>query len=121
MEGGFSPDGRFLFLPIHDTRKLTGIFRRAVMKLLLSKALITEEFASTLLCWKNSGFSVNNQVRINAADHKTRVALAQYSARAPLSMDKLSYLPSQGKARYTSDFNPAILHAEGSVDNFPRC
>ena len=108
LEGGFSPDGRFLFLSIHDTGKLCEAFRRAVLKLLLSKALITEEFASTLLCWKNSGFSIDNQIRINSADHKTRVALAQYIARAPISLQKLSYLPSQGKVRYTSDLNPAI-------------
>ena len=29
-------------------------------------------------------------------------------AGAPLSMNKLTYLPSQGTVRYTSDFNPAI-------------
>ena len=78
LEGGFSPDGRFLFLPIHDTPKLTEAFRCAIIKLLLSKSLITEESASALLCWKNSGFSVNNRVRIHSDDHKTRVALAQY-------------------------------------------
>jgi len=78
LEGGFPPDGRFLFLPIHDTQKLTEAFRRAAIKLLLSKGLINEEFATTLLCWKNSGFSVDNKVRINGDDHKTRVALAQY-------------------------------------------
>jgi hypothetical protein len=102
------PYGRFLFLPIHDTQKLTEAFRRAVMKLLLSKVLISEEFASTLLCWKNSGFSVDNNVRINGDDRKARVALAQYIARAPLSMEKLTYIPSQGTVSYTSDFNPAI-------------
>ena len=48
LEGGFSLDGRFLFLPIQDTQKLTEIFRRALIKLFLSKALITAEFASTL-------------------------------------------------------------------------
>ena len=79
-----------------------------ISQLFLSKGLITEEFASTLLCWKNSGFPVGNHVRIAGDDHKTRVALAQYIARAPLYMDKLSYLPSQGTVRYTSDFNPAI-------------
>jgi hypothetical protein len=108
LEGGFAPDGRFLFLPIHDTQKLTKVFRRAVIKLLLSKGLISEDFATTLLCWKNSGFSVDNNVRINGDDHKTRVALAQYIARAPLSMEKLACLPSQGTVRSTSDFNPAI-------------
>lgn len=108
LEGGFAPDGQFLFLPIHDTQKLTEAFRRAVIKLLLSKGLISDDFASTLLCWKNSGFSVDNKVRINGDDHKTRIALAQYIARAPLSMEKLTYMPSQGTVRYTSDFNPAI-------------
>jgi hypothetical protein len=60
------------------------------------------------LCWKNSGFSVNHQVRIPGDDHKTRVALAQYIARAPLSLAKLSYLPAEATVRYCSDFNPAI-------------
>ena len=79
-----------------------------MLKLLLSKALITEEFTTNLLCWKNSGFSVDNEVRINGADDKTRIALAQYIARAPISLEKLSYLPSQATVRYTSEFNPAI-------------
>jgi len=108
LEGGFGPDGKFLFLPIHDTQKLTEAFRRAVIKLLMSRSLITEEFASTLLCWKNSGFSVNHQVRIPGEDHKTRAALAQYIARAPLSLAKLFYLPAQATVRYSSAFNPAI-------------
>jgi len=108
LEGGFTPDGRFLFLPLHDTQKLTEAFRRALIKFLLSKCLISEDFATTLLCWKISGFSVNHQVRIPGDDHKTRVALAQYIARAPLSLAKLSYLPAEATVRYCSDFNPAI-------------
>ena len=28
--------------------------------------------------------------------------------RAPLSMDKLSYLPSEGMVRYSSDFKPVV-------------
>ena len=108
LEGGFTPDGRSLFLPLHDTQKLTEAFRRALIKFLLSKCLISEDFATTLLCWKYSGFSVNHQVRIPGDDHKTRVALAQYIARAPLSLAKLSYLPAEATVRYCSDFNPAI-------------
>jgi hypothetical protein len=50
---------------------------------------------------------VDNRVHIGAEDHTARVALAQYIARAPLALEKLSYLPSQGTVRYTSDFNPA--------------
>ena len=59
LEGGFTPDGRFLFLPILDTQKLCEAFRRALLKLLLSRGLISEDFATTLLCWKHSGFSVD--------------------------------------------------------------
>jgi hypothetical protein len=56
----------FFFLPIHDTQKLTECFRPRLIKFFLSKNLIGEEFASTFLCGKNSGFSVNNSVRIGA-------------------------------------------------------
>ena len=54
LAGGFAPGGRFLLLPIHDTQKLSEAFRRAVIKLLLSKALISEQFASTLFARQSS-------------------------------------------------------------------
>jgi len=72
----------------------------------LFKALVREDFSSTLTCWKHSSFSVVNWVRIRAEDHTARVALAQYIARAPLCLDKLCYPPPQGKVDYTSDFIP---------------
>jgi hypothetical protein len=49
-KGGVAPEGRLLFLPIHDTQKLSESFRRAFIKLFISKRLITEEFGSTLVC-----------------------------------------------------------------------
>jgi hypothetical protein len=51
---------------------------------------------------------VDNRVRIGADDHKTRASLAQYFDCAPLSLDKLSYLPSEVMLRYSSAFNPAV-------------
>ena len=47
--------------------------------------------AAGLLRWRHSGFSVNNSVRMEGDDHKARVSLAQYIARAPLSLEKLHY------------------------------
>jgi hypothetical protein len=108
LEGGFAPDGKFLFLPIHDTQKLTEAFRRALLTLLLTRGLISEEVATNLLCWKNSGCSIDSRVRIAAHDQSARIGLAQYIARAPLSLAKLTYLPEEATVRYTSDFNPAI-------------
>ena len=47
-------------------------------------------------------------MRIGADDHKARIALAQYIARPPLSLAKLTYEPSQGKVIFHTSFNPAL-------------
>jgi hypothetical protein len=60
------------------------------------------------LCWRHSGFSVNSTVGIGAQDHAARIGLAQYIARAPLSLAKLTCLPREATVRYTSEFNSAI-------------
>ena len=61
-----------------------------------------------LLSWRHSGFSVNNSVRMAGDDHKARVSLAQYIARAPLSLEKLHYDQQDGKAFYHSTYNPYL-------------
>jgi hypothetical protein len=91
LEGGFDAQGLFYFLPIHDTTRLSECLRRRTIGLFLKLGLITQQFAETLLCWKHSGFSVDNSVRLDGGDHHARQALAQYIARAPLSLQKLTY------------------------------
>ncbi len=71
---GFDAEGQFVFLPIQEM----------------------------LLRWRHSGFSVNNSVRMAGDDHTARVSLAQYIARAPLSLEKLHYDQQDGKAVYHS-------------------
>ena len=61
-----------------------------------------------LLSWKHSGFSVDNSVRVAGADHKARVSLAQYIARAPFSLEKLRYDELAGKALYHSTYYPYL-------------
>jgi hypothetical protein len=51
---------------------------------------------------------VNNSVRIGSEDHKARIALAQYIARPPLSLAKLTYEPFAGKVIFHTSFNPAL-------------
>ena len=70
----------------------------------------TQQFAETLLCWKHSGFSVDNSVRLDGGDHRARQALAQYIARAPLSLQKLTYDQPGGKVLYHTDYNPYFKH-----------
>ena len=68
MEGGFDKAGNFVYLPITSTTKMTEVFRRRVIKLFVDKKLITDSFARGLLCWKHSGFSIDNSVKIPKDD-----------------------------------------------------
>ncbi len=79
---------------------MTEQFRRLIIKYFQEKKLITERFARNLLSWKNSGFSIDNSIRIYGNDHKTREALAQYIAKPPVSLQKLTYEPFHGKVLY---------------------
>ncbi len=91
LDDGFDSAGQFYHLPIHDTVRLSECFRRRTIGLFLKLCLITQQFADTLLCWRHSGFSVDNSVRLDGGNHHVRQALAQYIARAPLSLQKLTY------------------------------
>jgi hypothetical protein len=106
LEGGFDPAGRFVRVPIHDTARLTQLLRQRTIGLFLRLGLISEQFAETLLRWRHSGFSVNNSVLLDGGDHRARQALAEYAARAPLSLQKLTYDAAGGKVLYHTAYNP---------------
>ena len=108
LEGGIDAEGQFVSLPIHDTQELTECFRRRIISMFLSKSQIAESFSEMLLSWRHSRFSVDNSVRIAGDDHKARVSLAQYIARAPLSLEKLRYDEQAGKALSHSTYNPYL-------------
>ena len=100
LEGGFDDDGNFQYLPITDTKKMTESFRRRVIKFFDDKKLINTEFAHNLLSWKNSGFSVDNSVKIPANNKKVIESLGQYIARCPVSVGKIRYEPLHSKVLY---------------------
>ena len=53
-----------------------------------------------LLNWKNSGFSIDNSVRLFSSDDKAKEALAQYIARCPISLEKIRYEPFHGNVLF---------------------
>ncbi len=85
LEGGFDLQGNFIFIPIHSLDKMTECFRRRVIRFFLDKELITESFASNLLSWKNSGYSIDAKLRLYGSDDKARESIAQYLVRPPLT------------------------------------
>jgi len=110
LEGGFDSAGRFYHLPICDAPRLAQCLPQRAVGLFLKLGLIAQPFAETLLCWKHSGFSVDNSVRLDAGDHKARQALAQYVSRAPLSLQKVTYDPAGGKVLYHTAYNPYLKY-----------
>jgi hypothetical protein len=100
LEGGFDDNGNFVYLPIASTKQMAELFRRKVIWYFEKNKLLNTDFALNLLSWKNSGFSIDNSVRIYGSDNKARESLAQYIARAPVSLEKLKYEPFHGKVLF---------------------
>jgi hypothetical protein len=107
-----------VLVPALGALLLTEIWRRRVVALFLDKSLLNPDFARKLLGWEHSGFSVDNSVRLDGDDHTARQALAQYIARAPLSLQKLTYDRAGGKILYHTSYNQAVdlsVFSENSI------
>jgi hypothetical protein len=60
LEGGFDEEGTFFYIPFFGLQSMVEVFRRRVIKLLVERKLLNEDFARNLLSWKHSGFSIDN-------------------------------------------------------------
>ncbi len=96
---------RFYHLPIKDTSKLKELFRRRVIKLFEGKKLISKNLAKKLLSWDHSGFSVDNSIMLYVYNEKVKTNLAQYIARASVSLKKITYVKAMGKVIYKTKYN----------------
>ncbi|MEX2444032.1 MAG: transposase [Alkalispirochaeta sp.] len=82
-----------------------------MIKLLVERELLNEEFARNLLSWKHSGFSIDNSVRI--LNESSQERLAEYIARPPISLKKIRYEPFKGRVLFHtmySDYFKENLH-----------
>ena len=79
------------------------VFRRRVIKLLVQRELLNDDFARNLLSWKHSGFSIDNSVRI--LDESSQESLAEYIARPPISLKKIRYEPFKGKVLFHTKYS----------------
>ena len=66
------------------------------------------ELVENLLSWKNSGFSVHNQVKIKSRDRRGRESLAQYILRSPFSLEKMTYQQQTKTVLYRSKMNSVL-------------
>jgi hypothetical protein len=111
LEGGFDDEGTFFYIPFSGLQSMVEVFRRRVIKLLVKRKLLNDDFARNLLSWKHSGFSIDNSVRI--LDQSSQESLAEYIARPPISLKKIRYEPFKGKVlfhtKYSEYFKQNVL------------
>ncbi len=101
-DGAFLPDGTFVPLPAVPEALLAEGLRRAVLEFLVRAQALSGEMRDRMLGWRHGGFSVHNQVRVDAQDPVARKKLAGYMLRAPMSLEKMTYDAKTGTVIYRS-------------------
>ncbi len=76
-----------------------------MIKFFLDSELISQDMADNLLRWRHSGFSVDVSILLPGRNSKKRESLAQYLARPPISLKKVSFESFSGKVLFHTSFN----------------
>jgi len=97
-EGGVERAGIFHRIAHLDDSRLAEIFAREVLALLVSKGLLSPEWAERILSWRHTGFNVHSRVRARTKVEAERVG--KYMVRPILALDHLLFLEREGKVGY---------------------
>ena len=97
-EGGMDRAGIFHRLPHLDDSRLSEIFAREVLRLLVGKGLLSPEWSERILSWRHSGFNVHSRVRARTKAEAERIG--KYMVRPVLALERLSFLEREGRVGY---------------------
>jgi hypothetical protein len=117
-EGGVDRAGIFHRLPRLDDARLAEIFGREVLALLVSKGLLSPEWAERILSWRHTGFNVHSRVRARTKVEAERVG--KYMVRPILALDHLLFLEREGKVGYRHGQNGAELETMDYLEFIAR-
>ena len=82
--GGWEENGVWTPVPYIDNDVAERLFRGKVLAFLTREGLLSDERARFLMSWNhNSGFSVDDSVRIEPEDQKSMERMARYILRPP--------------------------------------
>ena len=119
-DGGFRPDGSFRPLVWFDPQQVERLFRAEVLRILLSRNLITEQVVTNLLSWRHSGFSAHGAVCVQ--DREGAVRLGRYMIRCPIVLERLAWDEGAGqvvcRSRPTRRSRPLPAEARWDVLEF---
>jgi ribosomal protein S27E len=106
-EGGVDKAGAFHKISRIDDSRLAEIFAREVLRLLVAKGLLSPEWAERILSWRHTGFNVHSRVRARTKTEAKRIS--KYMVRPLLTLDRLSFLESEGRVGYRHGHDGAEL------------
>ncbi|MFQ5938373.1 MAG: transposase, partial [Acidiferrobacterales bacterium] len=107
-DGVFLPNGTFRVLPPIPEALLNARLREAVLSFLTEEGSLDPLLAERMRRWQHSGFSVHNQVKVQARDTDARQRLARYMNRAPFSLDKMTYDANSATVIYRSKLHATL-------------
>lgn len=96
--GGLDVAGVFCEIARFDDARLSDLFAREVLAMLVGKDLLSPEWAERLLSWRHSGFNVHSLVRTGTKAEAERVG--KYMIRPLVSLERLTILEPEGKVGY---------------------
>jgi hypothetical protein len=105
LDGGFDENGDFYYASLKKTDKMVELFRQRVISYMLKEKFLNPDFAKNLLSWVNSGFSVDNSIKLFIYDEKIRENITQYIIRHPLSLQNIVYVKEKGTVIYHNKYN----------------
>jgi hypothetical protein len=98
--GGWAPSGEWVPVPYVDPKAAERLFRHKVLRFLRREEVLSQERLELLLSWRNSGFSVHNDVRLPAGDTKALEVLVRYMSRPAVSLARLVLGPDRDEVLY---------------------
>ena len=115
-DGLFASGGTFRFSSFISPVDISDLFRREVLEAFVEQELLPQEVAENMLSWPHSGFNVHIGPRLDPGDGDTLETTLRYTARAPLSLQRLHYDGETGQVTYT--YTSAYDHRE-HVERLP--
>lgn len=92
-DGCFTKDGSFMTSVVPNADHLEALFRLEVLKMLKREEKITDAVIENMDTWHHSGFHVYCGDAIRPDDEEGLERLARYVIRAPISQERMLYVP----------------------------
>ena len=131
-DGCFTDIGKFIEGIFPNADDLLVPFAKAVLKMLRKEKVISLAVINNMSTWQHSGFNIHCGSPVSFSDTDAMERLARYIVRAPISQERLKYIPAnksengigkavyEGKTTYRVETFPAVDFLARLVTHIPN-